>query len=152
MRSPLYEAGLTKTEVRQLAKALGLTNWQQPAAACLASRIPYSQEITGAKLAQIEQAEEALRQLGLRGQLRVRHHGEVARIELAPGEMRRLLRPGLREQAAARLRELGFRYVTLDLGGYRLGSLNPSAVKPTGPPEEMAAVGSSRNFSREGTV
>lgn len=142
LRSPLSEVGLSKTEVRRLAKALGLANWQQPAAACLASRIPYGQEISLAKLAQIEQAEEELRQAGLQGQLRVRHHGEVARIELAPGEMRRLLRPGLREQVAARLRELGFRYVALDLGGYRLGSLNPPAAKAAGSQEEAAAVGS----------
>lgn len=140
VRSPLLEVGLTKTEVRRLAKALGLANWQQPAAACLASRIPYGQEITPAKLAQIEMAEEELRQAGLQGQLRVRHHGEVARIELAPGEMRRLLRPGLREQVAARLRELGFRYVALDLGGYRLGSLNPPAAKSAEPREEAVAI------------
>lgn len=124
--SPLFEVGLTKAGIRRLARKLGLPNWRQPAAACLASRIPYGQEITAEKLAQIEKAEEALRQLGVQGQLRVRHHGDTARIEVTEREMRRLLQPDRRTAVAARLQALGFRYVTLDLGGYRLGSLNPA--------------------------
>lgn len=132
VKSPLYEVGLTKAEIRQLAKHLRLPNWQQPAAACLASRIPYGQEITPAKLAQIEAAEDELRRLGVQGQLRVRHHGEVARIEVNPQDMRRLLAAGRREAAAARLQALGFRHVTLDLGGYRQGSLNPPEAGKTG--------------------
>lgn len=155
IRSPLQEVGLTKTEVRRLAKALGLSNWQQPAAACLASRIPYGQEITSAKLAQIEAAEVELDQAGIRGPFRVRHHGEIARIEVAPGELRRLLRSGVREQVVARLRELGFRYVALDLGGYQLGNLNPIGETTAEPKQGLTAAspgGDSKKFSREGTV
>lgn len=132
VKSPLYEVGFTKAEIRRLARRLGLPNWQQPAAACLASRIPYGQEITPAKLAQIEAAEAELRRLGVQGQLRVRHHGEVARIEVAPQEIPWLLEAERRELIAARLQALGFRYVTLDLGGYRRGSLNPPEVAMAG--------------------
>ncbi len=121
--SPLDDAGLTKADVRELSRLMGLPTWDEPASACLSSRIPYFSEVTDEKLRVIEQAEEALRSLGFRI-LRVRHHGDVARVELGRDEMGRAVEP---ESAAAidrALRALGFRYVALDLKGYRLGSLN----------------------------
>lgn len=123
VRSPLMEAGLTKAEIRELSQAMGLPTWDKPAAACLASRIPYGQRVTIEKLSQIDQAESFLKSLGYR-QVRVRHHGEIARIELAAEEMLRVFTAGHAERIAARLKSLGFRYVTLDLQGYRSGSLN----------------------------
>jgi uncharacterized protein len=121
VRSPLQEVGLTKVEIRRLARALGLPNWNKPSAACLASRIPYGTPITREALAQIEQAEAALREMGF-GQLRVRHHGPVARIEVEAPELERLL--AARAAVTAALKELGFTYVTMDLCGFRSGSLN----------------------------
>lgn len=121
VRAPLKEAGLTKADIRSLARACGLPVWDKPASACLASRIPYGMRVTPEKLAQIEAAEDYLHSLGLR-QCRVRHHGEVARIEVPAEDI-----PGLAAQAAAvdlHLRRIGFAYVALDLGGYRRGSLN----------------------------
>jgi len=123
VRSPLMEAGLTKAEIRELSQAMGLPTWDKPAAACLASRIPYGQRVTIEKLSQIDQAESFLKSLGYR-QVRVRHHGEIARIELAADEIPRVFTAGHAEPIAARLKSLGFRYVTLDLQGYRSGSLN----------------------------
>jgi uncharacterized protein len=124
-RAPLQEAGLGKAEVRQLARWLGVAAlmpvWDKPAAACLASRIPYGMRVTAEKLAQVEQAEEVLWALGFR-QFRVRHHGDVARIEVASEQMAALL--DLAEPVCGRLRALGFRFVALDLDGYRRGSLN----------------------------
>lgn len=121
VRSPLKEAGLDKAEIRQLAQRFGLPVWDKPAAACLSSRFPYGTAITVEKLRQVEEAEDTLWELGFQ-QYRVRYHDEIARIEVAEGEMSRLL-----EQAAAivrRFRQLGFTYITLDLAGYRRGSLN----------------------------
>jgi uncharacterized protein len=123
VRSPLDEAGLTKADIRALSRAAGLPTWDEPASACLSSRIPYHSEVTDEKLRVIEQAEEAIRALGFRV-LRVRHHGEVARIELARDELPRALEPAISSAIDSALRALGFRYVTLDLKGYRLGSLN----------------------------
>lgn len=123
VRSPLVEAGLTKAEIRELSKARGLPTWDKPAMACLASRIPYGTPVTVEALRQVGAAEAALRALGFR-QLRVRHHGDVARIELEPGDMPLLLDPGRRTEAVRRVREAGFRYVTLDLAGFRSGSMN----------------------------
>lgn len=123
VRSPLQEVGLTKPEIRALARELGLPNWDKPALACLSSRVPYGQVITVEKLSQIDQAEQYLRGLGFR-QVRVRHHDQVARIELPPGDLPRVFAQGLAEPIAQHLRTLGFRYVTLDLQGYRTGSLN----------------------------
>ena len=121
--SPLDEAGLTKDDIRALSHEAGLPSWDEPASACLSSRIPYFSEVTEDKLRVIEQAEEAVRQLGFRV-LRVRHHGEVARLELGREEMTRALDPEIASAIDRALRALGFRYVTLDLKGYRLGSLN----------------------------
>lgn len=126
VRSPLLECGLTKSEIRQLARRAGLPIWDLPASACLSSRIPHGQVITLEKLSAIEKAEDALRNLGFR-QLRVRHHGDVARIEIAAEEMARALDLEMAARMAAALKALGFRYVALDLEGYRTGSLNPKA-------------------------
>jgi pyridinium-3,5-biscarboxylic acid mononucleotide sulfurtransferase len=121
--SPLLDAGLTKGEVRALSRRAGLATWDRPASACLSSRIPYGSEVTPEKLAQIERGERVLRELGFR-QFRVRHHGELARIEVAPEEMPRALDAAVAREMGQRLREIGFLYVTLDLEGYRQGSLN----------------------------
>jgi len=121
--SPLLDAALTKAEIRALSRRAGLATWDRPASACLSSRIPYGSEVTPEKLAQIERGESVLRELGFR-QFRVRHHGELARIEIAPEEMPRALDAGVAREMGKRLREIGFLYVTLDLEGYRQGSLN----------------------------
>lgn len=123
VRSPLLEAGLGKEEIRALSRERGLAGWDRPAAACLASRVPYGVELTGERLTQVERAEEYLAGLGF-SPVRVRHHGEVARIEVAPEERGRLLERAAEVQA--QLERLGFRYVALDLQGYRTGSLNRS--------------------------
>ncbi|MGI9182430.1 MAG: ATP-dependent sacrificial sulfur transferase LarE [Longimicrobiaceae bacterium] len=121
VRSPLLEAGLTKAEIREWSRELGLPTWDQPAAPCLSSRIPYGLAVTPERLRQIEAAEGALRQLGLRD-FRVRHHGEAARLEVHPSELPRLLAE--RRTIARCVREVGFRRVLLDLEGYRRGALN----------------------------
>jgi pyridinium-3,5-biscarboxylic acid mononucleotide sulfurtransferase len=121
--SPLDEAGLTKTDIRALSREAGLPTWDEPASACLSSRIPYQSEVTDAKLRAIEQAEAAVRSLGFRV-IRVRHHGEVARLELGRDEMARALDADVAAAIDRALRAIGFRYVALDLRGYRLGSLN----------------------------
>jgi uncharacterized protein len=121
--SPLDEAELTKDDIRALSHAAGLPTWDEPASACLSSRIPYFSEVSEEKLRVIEQAEESLRSLGFRV-LRVRHHGELARIEIGREELPRLFEDGRADRAEAALRALGFQYVTVDLRGYRLGSLN----------------------------
>jgi pyridinium-3,5-biscarboxylic acid mononucleotide sulfurtransferase len=121
VRSPLLEAGLTKEDIRAASKAAGLPTWSKPANACLASRLPHGTPVTAERLAQVEQAEDFLRAEGFRV-LRVRHHGTVARIETAPEELPRLLDETLRPRIAAVLKNLGFRHVTVDLEGYRMGS------------------------------
>ena len=126
--SPLAEAGITKVEIRELAKGYGLPNWDKPALACLSSRIPYGSEVTVEKLNQIAAAERFLRTLGFT-QLRVRHHGKIARIELLKNEIPFLYRNGLADKVAARLKEIGFTYVTVDLQGYRSGSMNDTIAK-----------------------
>lgn len=125
VRSPLQEAGLTKAEIRNLARALGLPNWDKPAAACLSSRIPYGTPITLENLSQVERAELALRQMGFR-QLRVRHHEQIARIEVEPDEFDAVL--AHRDQILEELEALGYTYVTLDLAGFRSGSMNEAIV------------------------
>jgi pyridinium-3,5-biscarboxylic acid mononucleotide sulfurtransferase len=119
--SVLSAAGMTKAEVRGLARHLGLPTWDKPALACLSSRFPYGQEITPEKLSQVARAEEFLRKEGFR-QVRVRHHGEIARLEVGPDEMERAF--ALREEISTELKEAGFLYVALDLSGYAPGSLN----------------------------
>jgi uncharacterized protein len=130
VRSPLIEAGLTKDEIRALSKQRGLPTWDKPAMACLSSRIPYGSPVTIEALDQIEAAEMFLRSLGLR-QLRVRHHGQVARIELDESGMAVLMSGGRRSAVVARFKELGFSYVTLDLAGFRSGSMNEVLKQPT---------------------
>jgi uncharacterized protein len=120
VRSPLVEATLTKADVRAAAQALGLSAWDKPAAACLSSRIPRGVPITVEKLQRVEQAEAILHAEGFR-QVRVRDHGDIARIELAPEEFARLNQPALRASISARLREAGFRFICVDLEGYRPG-------------------------------
>jgi uncharacterized protein len=128
--SPLDEAGLTKDDIRELSRKAGLPTWDEPASACLSSRIPYYSEVSEEKLRVIERSEDALRELGFRV-LRVRHHGEVARIELAKAEVPRLLEPGMMSRVDEALRAQGFKYVAVDLRGYRLGSLNEGlTLKP----------------------
>ena len=121
--SPLKQAGLTKDDIRHLSKEMGLATWDKPSFACLASRIPYGTPITEEKLRMIEGAEEHLLKLGFK-QFRVRHHGEIARIEVLPSERQRLFGDGLIDGIVSRFKEIGFSYVTLDLEGYRSGSLN----------------------------
>lgn len=125
IRSPLKEAGLTKAEIRELSRARGYANWDKPAAACLASRIPYGVEITKEKLMQVEKAEEFLESLGFEV-CRVRHHGDIARIEVAPRKVEYVVEPKQRRKIVERLKALGFRYITVDAEGYRTGSLNES--------------------------
>lgn len=128
VRAPLDEAGLTKADIRALARSLGLPIWDKPALACYSSRIPYGTPVTVEALAQIGRAERALRALGFR-QVRVRHHDKVARIELDPVDFPRLLDPDLRAQVVSAVRAAGYPYVTLDLLGYRTGSLNEALTQ-----------------------
>jgi pyridinium-3,5-biscarboxylic acid mononucleotide sulfurtransferase len=121
VRSPLKEAKLTKSEIRDLSKRFGLPTWDKPSAACLASRFPYGSEITREKLNVVGEAEAFLKSLGIR-QLRVRHHDQIARIEVAEKDMDILIQN--RQQIVSELKELGFKYVTMDLQGYRTGSMN----------------------------
>ena len=121
VRSPLAEAGMTKQEIRDWAHELGLAVWDKPAAACLSSRVPYGSPVTVEKLTRIDRAESALKQLGFR-QCRVRDHGTVARIEIEPALLPRLLE--IRDQITTALKQAGFSYVSLDLEGFRSGSMN----------------------------
>ncbi len=123
VHSPLLECGLDKQEVRQLARQLGLPNWNLPAQACLASRIPYGEPLTLAKLQQIAEAEAALAGLGL-SNFRVRHHGQVARIEVDPEEWSKILNPDTLQSISSQVKACGFAYASLDLDGYRTGSMN----------------------------
>ena len=125
--APLAEAGLTKNEVRALAKAAGYPLWDRPAAPCLSSRVEYGRTVTREVLEQVERAEESLRQLGFR-ELRVRHHGELARVEIARAELPRALSMEMFDLISTALKQAGFQYVTLDCSGFRSGSLN--AVLP----------------------
>jgi pyridinium-3,5-biscarboxylic acid mononucleotide sulfurtransferase len=125
-RSPLAEAGLTKAEIRSIAQALGLLVWDRPSAPCLATRFPYGTEITPEGLRQVGEAEAYLKQLGF-SPLRVRHHGAVARLEVAPGQIARLVEQ--RDAVAARLKQIGYQYVAVDVEGYRSGSLNEVLAK-----------------------
>jgi uncharacterized protein len=123
VRSPLLDARLSKAEVRDLARALGLSNWDKPAAACLSSRIPRGTEITRATLSRVEQAEAALAREGFR-HCRVRDHGDIARIEVAPEECGALMDAARRVRVVRELKQLGYKFVTLDLEGYRQGGVS----------------------------
>lgn len=128
--SPLLEVGLGKTEIRDLAKRLGLPVWNKPAMACLSSRIPYGETVTPEKLRMIEEAESFLRTLGLE-QIRVRlHPGKLARIEVAPDQLEWLTQPEVRASVVAAFKEFGYLHVTLDLQGYRMGSMNEALRQP----------------------
>ena len=123
VRSPLAEAGLTKAEVRDLSRALGLPTAEKPAAPCLSSRVQYGEAITPKKLRMIERAETVLRDLGF-GECRVRHHDKLARIEVPAARIGEIAAPSIRERLDTSLREIGYAYVTVDLRGFRSGSLN----------------------------
>ena len=121
--SPFLDVALSKQEIRDLSRAAGLPTADLPASACLSSRLPYGTEVTIERLGQVEQGEEALRALGFE-QVRLRHHGELARVEIDPTELPRALDPEMAARIVAAIKPLGFRYVSLDLEGYRTGSLN----------------------------
>lgn len=123
--SPLREAGLSKAEIRELSRRFGLSTWDKPAFACLASRIPYGERIDRQKLNRVERAEDLLREAGFR-QLRVRSHGDIARIEVAPRERRRFFDEALLDSLSQKLKSCGFLYVALELEGYAQGNLNRS--------------------------
>jgi uncharacterized protein len=123
VRSPLDEAGLTKRDIRELSRRAALPTWDEPASACLSSRIPYHSEVTDEKLRMIERAEAVLRDLGFRV-CRVRHHDALARIEIGSDELARAFEPDVRDQIVTALRAIGYQHVTVDLRGYRMGSLN----------------------------
>lgn len=129
VQSPLCQAGLTKQDVRNLSRILELPTWDKAASACLASRIPYGSPITIDKLRQIDAAESLLREIIPGSQIRVRHHGDVARIETEEREISVLLRDETRKEILAQFRKYGFTYVTVDLQGYRTGSLNETILR-----------------------
>lgn len=123
IHSPLKDVGLVKDEIRQLSRMLGLSTWNKPSMACLASRFPYYTEIDLKSLKQIDQAEEYLRKLGF-SQFRVRHHNRIARIEISPDEFPKIIKKGTRENIVENFKKFGYVYVTLDIKGYRTGSMN----------------------------
>ena len=123
VRSPLIEVGLSKSEVRELSRRAGLPTWDKPASPCLSSRIAYGTAVTIERLTKVDRGEEILREFGFK-EFRVRHHDTLVRLEIAPAELDRALRKEVIEQLAKRFRELGFKYVTLDLEGFRSGSMN----------------------------
>jgi uncharacterized protein len=131
VRSPLREAGLTKAEIRLLSKELGLPTWDKPSLACLASRFPYFTPIERRTLLKVGRAEDVIRGLGLT-QVRVRHHGEIARLEVKPEEFGKLMTESARRKLIAGLKKIGYAYITLDLEGYRTGSLNEPLRKTVG--------------------
>ena len=124
VRSPLMEAELTKSEIRRLSKQLGLPTWDKPSAACLASRIPYGTPITARKLKQVDEGERFLRDLGVAGQVRVRHHGDVVRLEVDAQDILKLAEENVRDRIVQYFKSLGFKHTTLDMEGYSMGRLN----------------------------
>jgi uncharacterized protein len=128
VKRPLLDAGLGKERIRRISRAMGLPTWDKPALACLSSRFPYGTKITEERIEQVAEAERALKELGFR-QLRVRYHGEVARVELDPAEMDKMLDTVMRRNVHDRIKEAGFTYVALDLMGYRTGSMNEGILK-----------------------
>jgi uncharacterized protein len=127
--APLLQAGLTKADIRELARVAGLRVWEKPASACLSSRIEYGRPVTLEALSAVEQGEEALRHLGFR-QCRVRHHGEIARIEIAQEELPRALTPEMFREFTRVFKALGFTFVTVDTAGFRSGSMNSAKTAP----------------------
>lgn len=123
VRSPLKEAGFTKKEIRRFSKKFGLPTWNKPSLACLASRFPYGMKITKGNLTKVDKAEKFLRKSGIT-QVRVRHHGKIVRIEVLKDEIPKLLEQKLRRQILSRFKKFGYSYVTVDLEGYRTGSMN----------------------------
>jgi len=123
VKAPLVDAGLTKAEIRELSKRAGLATWDRPASACLSSRIPYGTPVTIENVKTVDRGEDAIRALGFR-QFRVRYHGDIVRIEIAPEELPRAMTQEMSREFTAIFKKLGFHYVTLDLEGYRQGSLN----------------------------
>jgi len=123
IRAPLMDAGLTKADIRELSREMGLETWDKPAMACLASRIPYNTTLTVEKLAMVERAEQLLHQLGFR-HCRVRHHGDLARIEVLPGDFSEILREEVSANIISQFQALGFDHISLDLEGYTQGSMN----------------------------
>jgi uncharacterized protein len=137
--APLLDAGFTKKDVRDLSRRLGLRTWNKPSMACLSSRFPYGTPITEATLSRIEQAEDLLRhRLGFQ-QVRVRHHDSVARIEIDPLDFERMLSATVRDSVLSELRSLGYTYVTLDLQGFRSGSLNEPTPEASAQAQELNA-------------
>src|SRR5438093_9590585 len=130
VRSPLIEAGLSKAEIRELSRRQGLPTWNQPASACLSSRIPYGSPVTIEKLRMVDQGEEIMRALGF-SQTRVRHHGDVARIEIARDEMPKALNIDLFGRLSREFKKIGFRFVAVDVDGYRTGALNETLTQIT---------------------
>jgi uncharacterized protein len=126
--APLLDAGLDKGEIRELSRRAGLATWDRPASACLSSRVPYGMPVTIETLSRVERAENVLREAGFR-QVRVRAHGDLARIEIALDELPRALQPEMMATLAERIRATGYSHVTLDLEGYRQGSLNAALKK-----------------------
>jgi uncharacterized protein len=129
VNAPLVDAGLTKAEIRELSRLAGLKTWDRPASACLSSRIPYGTPVTIETVRTVDRGEDAIRALGFR-QFRVRYHGDLVRIEIAPNELERALQTQMAQSFTAIFKALGFHYVTLDLEGYRQGSLNASLTQP----------------------
>ncbi len=127
--TPLKEAGLTKDDIRQLSKSLGLSTWNKPSLACLSSRFPYGEKITGGKLEIVNEAETFLKSIGF-SQVRVRHHETIARIEVPQSEIEKFYDDNLRKKIIQKLKQLGYTYITLDLEGYRSGSMNEVLQKP----------------------
>jgi uncharacterized protein len=133
IRSPLIEAQLRKAEIRELSRLHGLSTWDQPASACLSSRIPYGSAVTVEKLRMIDQGEEVMRSLGF-SQTRVRHHGEIARIEIAREELPRTFSMEMFERIGREFKHIGFRFVAVDVDGYRTGALNETLTQITTSP------------------
>lgn len=128
VKSPLKEAGLHKAEIRELSRELGLPTWSKPSLACLATRFPYGEKITEEKLHMVDMAEQKLREMGF-DQVRVRTHGDIARIEIDPAGFEAIVRPDTASELNSYIQGLGFRYVAVDLGGYVMGSMNKKVTK-----------------------
>lgn len=127
IRSPLLEAGLTKADIRRISREMGLPTWNKPASPCLATRIPYGTPVTAEVLVKIAEGEQVLRVLGMK-QFRLRHHGDIARIEVEEKDLPIIIKEGVRQEIVKKLKTLGYKYIALDLTGYRTGSLNETIV------------------------